>query len=59
MDERRLPDDTDTARRLRLERRARRGLIADYIHELSERHGGAGTSQQESAERRGEPSPES
>jgi hypothetical protein len=40
MDERRLPDDTDIARRPGLERRARRGLIADYIHELSERHGG-------------------
>jgi hypothetical protein len=54
MDERRLPAETDAARRLRLERRARRGLIADYIHELSERHGGAAHGE-EAHEREGEP----
>jgi hypothetical protein len=53
MDERRPPTDADT-RRLRLERRARRGLIADYIHELSERHGSADGSEAEAAELDGE-----
>jgi hypothetical protein len=55
MDERRLPAETDAARRLRLEGRARRGLIADYIHELSERHSGAGGLGEEALEREGEP----
>jgi hypothetical protein len=31
----------DSTRRLRVERRSARALIANYIHELSERHNGA------------------
>jgi len=32
----------DSTRRLRVERRSARALVANYIHELSERHNGAG-----------------
>ena len=30
--------EAESPRRLQLDRRARRGLVAGYIHELSERH---------------------
>jgi hypothetical protein len=33
--------DGDSGRRLRAERLAARALVANYIHELSERHGAA------------------
>ena len=32
--------DTESARRVAAGQRAKRGLIASYIHELSERHAG-------------------
>lgn len=39
MDEPRPAADPVSAKRLRAQRRAKRGLIATYIHGLSERHG--------------------
>jgi hypothetical protein len=38
MTEPRTPVDTDTPRPLQLRRRVKRGIVASYIHELSERH---------------------
>jgi hypothetical protein len=35
------PEEAATARRARARRRATRGVIAGYIHELSQRHGPA------------------
>jgi hypothetical protein len=40
MDEPRRPAGTDPAKVLQARRRARRGVVASYIHELSERHNG-------------------
>jgi hypothetical protein len=40
MDEPRRPAGTDPAKVLQARRRARRGVVASYIHELSERHSG-------------------
>jgi hypothetical protein len=40
MNEPRTPVDVDTARPLQLRRRVKRGIVASYIHELSERHQG-------------------
>jgi hypothetical protein len=47
MDDSRKTPQTDSVRRLRAARRAARGVVAGYIHELSARHesrkgGGAG-----------------
>jgi hypothetical protein len=41
MNEPRTPVDVDTARPLQLRRRVKRGIVASYIHDLSERHTGA------------------
>lgn len=38
MNEPRPTTDAEARQRLQLNRRARRGLVAGYIHELSERH---------------------
>lgn len=38
-DSRPAPDDAATSKRVALQRRAKRGVIAGYIHGLSERHG--------------------
>jgi len=40
MDEPRSEAASDSARRLQLHGRATRALIANYIHDLSARHGG-------------------
>jgi hypothetical protein len=40
MNEPRTPPDSESPQRLLLRRRAKRGLIASYIHQLSERHNG-------------------
>lgn len=42
MDERRVQTVADEERRRGRKRRAKRGLIAGYVHELSARHGTAG-----------------
>jgi hypothetical protein len=42
MDQRRTQTAADAARSHRRKRRAKRGLIAGYVHELSARHGTAG-----------------
>lgn len=34
-----LPADTEATRRVQQRRRIKRGIVAGYIHELSERHG--------------------
>jgi hypothetical protein len=39
MNQPRTSKDRTTARRLQVRRRAKRGLIASYIHEISGRHG--------------------
>jgi hypothetical protein len=41
MNEPLTPVDVDTARPLQQRRRVKRGIVASYIHELSERHRGA------------------
>ena len=41
MNEPRTPVDVDAVRPLQLRRRVKRGVVASYIHELSERHRGA------------------
>jgi hypothetical protein len=41
MNEPRTPVDVDAVRPLQLRRRVKRGIVASYIHELSERHNGA------------------
>jgi hypothetical protein len=41
MNEPSTPVDLDTARPLQLRRRVKRGIVASYIHDLSERHNGA------------------
>jgi hypothetical protein len=38
MNEPRTPVDVDTASPLQLRRRVKRGIVASYIHDLSERH---------------------
>jgi hypothetical protein len=38
MDDNRTTHQTDSDTRLRVRRRAARGLLATYIHELSDRH---------------------
>jgi hypothetical protein len=38
MTEPRPTNEAESRQRLQLNRRARRGLVAGYIHELSERH---------------------
>jgi len=38
MSDQRTPEETVALKRLQLRRRAKRGLVAGYIHELSERH---------------------
>jgi hypothetical protein len=40
MNDSRITQDREANRRLAVRRRATRALIAGYIHELSERHGG-------------------
>jgi hypothetical protein len=40
MNEPRTPKGLEPEKRLQLRRRAKRGLVAGYIHELSERHNG-------------------
>jgi hypothetical protein len=42
MDERRAQSAADEERRHRRKRRAKRGLMAGYVHELSARHGTPG-----------------
>jgi hypothetical protein len=42
MDERRVQLAADEERRRRRKQRAKRGLVAGYVHELSARHGTAG-----------------
>jgi hypothetical protein len=42
MDDTRTLTDNDSERQLQLRRRAKRGLVAGHIHELSGRHNGAG-----------------
>jgi hypothetical protein len=44
MDDRRTRAAADEERRRRVKHRAKRGLVAGYIHELSARHGTAGRS---------------
>jgi len=39
MIEQTLPADTEATRRVQQHRRIKRGIVAGYIHELSERHG--------------------
>ena len=39
MIEQTLPADTEATRRVQQRRRIKRGIVAGYIHELSERHG--------------------
>jgi hypothetical protein len=39
MDDRKVQAATDAARRRQLKRRAKRGVVAGYIHEISARHG--------------------
>ena len=39
MIEQTLPADTEATRRIQQHRRIKRGIVAGYIHELSERHG--------------------
>ena len=39
MIEQTLPADTEATRRTQQRRRIKRGIVAGYIHELSERHG--------------------
>jgi hypothetical protein len=41
MNDARKTQERDSARRLGARRRATKGLIANYIHELSDRHGGS------------------
>jgi hypothetical protein len=38
MTETRTPAQPDPTRRLQVKRRAKRGIVASYIHQLSERH---------------------
>jgi hypothetical protein len=38
MTDTRTPNEATTARRLQLKRRVKRGIVASYIHQLSERH---------------------
>jgi hypothetical protein len=39
MIEQTLPADAEVTRRFQQHRRIKRGIVAGYIHELSERHG--------------------
>ena len=55
MDEPRREAGSDSARRSRLQGRATRALIAGYIHELSERHGGGTAHDEPSTDERAEP----
>jgi hypothetical protein len=41
MNESGTPVDADSVRPLQQRRRVKRGIVASYIHELSERHNGA------------------
>ena len=41
MTETRTPAEPDATRRRQLHRRVKRGIVASYIHELSERHNDA------------------
>jgi hypothetical protein len=43
MNQPRTPTDRATAKRLQVRRRAKRGLVAGYIHEISGRHGAGST----------------
>jgi hypothetical protein len=47
MDDPRTLTDNDSERRLQLRRRAKRGLVASYIREISGRRNGAGPHQAE------------
>jgi hypothetical protein len=38
MDDRKRKADTEAVRRVQLRRRAKRGVVAGYIHEISARH---------------------
>ena len=38
MIEQQIPTDVEAARRIQRKRRIKRGIVAGYIHELSERH---------------------
>jgi hypothetical protein len=38
MDDRKVQAATDAARRRQVKRRAKRGVVASYIHEISVRH---------------------
>ena len=38
MIEQQIPTDVEAARRIQRKRRVKRGIVAGYIHELSERH---------------------
>jgi hypothetical protein len=51
MNEPRPQSDTVSARRRKLKERAKRGLIAGYIHEISGRHNGARPVIERAAER--------
>jgi hypothetical protein len=50
------PLDPDSARRLQVGRRVKRGVVAGYIHELSARHGARNTRGKPRAEALGRPS---
>jgi hypothetical protein len=43
------PTRNDPERYVQLRRRAKRGLVAGYLHELSGRHNGAGPHEEEGA----------
>jgi hypothetical protein len=47
MDERRVLTVADEEKRRGRKRRAKRGLIAGYVHELSARHGAAGAEREQ------------
>jgi hypothetical protein len=51
MEETRARAETDEQRRRQLRRRAKRGLVAGYIHELSARHRTTGRDAERRADR--------
>jgi hypothetical protein len=59
MNEPRTPVDADATIPLQLRRRVKRGIVASYIHEISERHNGADAHAQDVAAAPAEPIEES
>jgi hypothetical protein len=58
MTEPRIPTDADTATPIALRRRVKRGIVASYIHDISERHGGAEAHESNGAQDAAEPTDE-